>query len=659
MPLEAIRDEIHRLLLGGNFFVAPPLALRVQHVADEEIRWEVFRGHLLDAASTRELATFESWHVWLDDPRSGPTAPLISLRLQVEPGRLHATRAILVHGHEAFESAPGVIETRPVQKWAIELVGTIDVVAITPAKFAGELAMLLFQAVVGTGRLPITSLETPLPAYSLGQLGWLPQADPGTAPITCPAALLSAALDSPLPLDWRVKALETSLRAADDDSWPAVLQIALDDASRNGDTAERWSELNAALFNAVALSPYTQFVDRWLELLEQLARHEALGMATVVDMVGRMLRNLCRHLTAFDLTLFHNLGANYPDALFLDGLLKLYLRLAGSEPSLFVPTSTTTDTRRAMLRRRALRQACLLREHYEGHRVPDAPTSMGESARVLPPPLISVPAEQIAQPARRRKQLYAGEPLESLLNETAREILAASSADLAQPAELRELGTALFLDRPLGILKAPGEIDRTPLLSYVACSRTVARRRVSELRRHGWVTSDAADGLLARLDGLPPMGLAMSDVPAGQRPGVVSLADANQVAPDFRLLYTVRGPIDRWLSQYDLTELAAAAPMVVAWLTSVEPRIVVQSSPPGAPPTLRCHDAAGRLRLELGFTDRHNARVQYEWRNGQELPRQLRVLRVDQAGLPECNPVNKNVWLPLKVDDEVHDKEMP
>ena len=139
-----------------------------------------------------------------------------------------------------------------------------------------------------------------------------------------------------------------------------------------------------------------------------------------------MLRHLCRHLTAFDLSVFHNFGANYPDALFLDALLTAYLRLIDQFPELFrerFGTFAATETL-GRQRRRALRQACLVRSSYEGHRVPDAPTSMGENARVLPREFARVPEEQILQAARRSRRLFEGRPLTDILSETGRRVLA-------------------------------------------------------------------------------------------------------------------------------------------------------------------------------------------------------------------------------------------
>ena len=123
-----------------------------------------------------------------------------------------------------------------------------------------------------------------------------------------------------------------------------------------------------------------------------------------IDFLGYLLRQLGRHLAAYDLITFHHRGANYPDALLLDAVLKRYLAQIELRPMLFNSTASLL-ARRPAHARRALRQGCLLRRHYEGHLVPDAPTSPGENARVLPgyPP---VPEEQLLRPLRRRRELF-------------------------------------------------------------------------------------------------------------------------------------------------------------------------------------------------------------------------------------------------------------
>ena len=55
------------------------------------------------------------------------------------------------------------------------------------------------------------------------------------------------------------------------------------------------------------------------------------------------------------------------------------------------------------------------------------------------------------------------------------------AAVMPASVELRELGTALYLDRPLGVYKEPAEVDRTPLLSYEAFSLTIAEARLRNL----------------------------------------------------------------------------------------------------------------------------------------------------------------------------------
>jgi hypothetical protein len=359
-----------------------------------------------------------------------------------------------------------------------------------------------------------------------------------------------------------------------------------------------------------------------------------LGAEAVADLMSYMLRHLCRHLTAFDLTLFHNFGANYPDALFLDGLLKCYLRLFERQPTLADDQTTHVSDARPRMRRRALRQACLLRKQYEGHLVPDAPTSAGENTRVLPAPFVRVPEEQIFQPAKRRRRLFEGESVESLLCDATQPMFEQSLGDLARASELRELGTAQFLDRPLGVLKEPGDVDRTPLVSYVAYSRAVARRRLSQLKSYRWISDQHGVEYQAAIDVLETGGLPAADVATQERPGVVSLADAGKVATDFLLLQSTPGSLAELLSHYDLAELAAAAPITAGWLESGEPKLLVPHAPADRPATLRFHDRAGNLRLELSFETGQNGSIEMRQRRGVELPFRL-------CFLSSCEPEKK------------------
>src|SRR5262249_27119318 len=157
------------------------------------------------------------------------------------------------------------------------------------------------------------------------------------------------------------------------------------------------------------------------------------------------LRQLGRHLTAYDLETFHHRGANYPDALVLDAALKAYLELVDCAPDEFSLASVddSETQRRKRLRRRALRQAWLLRRRYEGHLVPDEPTSPGENLRILPLPYQRVPDEQIVNLAARRKRLFNCDSLDRHFGINAREVLHQSLLDLQHADELRELGMAI------------------------------------------------------------------------------------------------------------------------------------------------------------------------------------------------------------------------
>ena len=346
------------------------------------------------------------------------------------------------------------------------------------------------------------------------------------------------------------------------------------DASRF-DEAER-RELLLAMFNDASLSPDTGFVEAALAFAG-----EQLSPPHQVTFLGTLLRRLCRHLTAFDLVVFHHRGANYPDALLLDTALKQYLALLEVHPELF----------QDRLARRAVRQAWLLRRHYEGHRVPDLPTSEGENVRVLPRPFGRIPEEQIHDPQRRQRRLFADDPL--TLGENSRGILEQSLHDLNDPAELRELGTALFLDRPLGVFKRTGEPDRTPLLSYVAFSRTIAKRRLEELTRLGVISLSRGQDLGQQLNTLVVKGIALEPGSLRPRPGAASLADALQVASDFLLLRTTRRSGDEVL---ELLEPALRKEIG-------QPRLMVGGSmlPGRRPETLTFFDADLQPRLEVGF----------------------------------------------------------
>ncbi|HEX3726256.1 MAG TPA: hypothetical protein VHV08_08435 [Pirellulales bacterium] len=614
------------------------------------VPWEIFRGHLLEAAHSRETIVADTWSVFLDDADAPASVPLLSVLWESEHDCLHVVRQILTYGFEAYEDSPGVILARDVEKWVPEFVGTLDAKQ-SAHDLSSELSQDVFLAVIGTSRLPITSLESPLPAFSLGQLAYLPFDFQRQAAWDDAIDFASAAFASDQALV-QAKALEIALRAVPDHELERLTQLCEQQLARPAGR-ERLIVVFRSLFNNVALSPYTTFVERLLWLLCELSSERRLGPAAVVDLLSFMLRHLCRHLTAFDLTTFHNFGANYPDALFLDALLKAYLGLAERHADLWLdaPGQSAAEVRLRHLRRRALRQACLVRRAYESHWVPDAPTSMGEQRRVLPAAYARVPEEQIRQVAARRRKLFADDPLEDVLDDIGRRLLAASLADLAIEDELYELGLAHFLARPWGIALESGAVDRTPLLAYEAHSRTIALSRLDQLQLWGWITNDERDAHAVRIRAATVDGLLISQVDAVERPGVVSLADVAARAADFTLLRTARHSLATVISRYDLEPLIQAAPDTAAWLGGQEPKTLVSAEPLRSPVvTLRFYDRLARLRLELGF----GAPLQtiYRQRCASELVERLQVLRVgetDQGGAWRVRELSsQDIWIELR-----------
>jgi hypothetical protein len=448
--------------------------------------------------------------------------------------------------------------------------------------------------------LPLTSLEAPLPAFTLGDLAYR-KGDIHVFPSsegkgwTAPWQTLTA------DQTWQEKAklLEAMLRMTPAGKLPAAVELFMVGWKQLGHAPAEMPTLLRTLFNEVALSPYTDFVDKTLAFVGLLEQGGHLSAETHADFLSFLLRHLARHLTAYDLVTFHHRGANYPDALLLDAGLRAYLGVLEQHPELIVPSAADQPgvEDRKRVRRRALRMGFLIRRQYEGHAVPDAPTSPGENTRVLPAPFVRLPEEQIVDPSRRSHRLFA-EPIP--LTDIGQAILRQSMADLSHPAELQELGMALFLDRPLGIGKHPGEPDRTPLLSYVAFSPTVAERRLRHLAEElGLIDEAAVQTHLARLHSdFAGVGLTIQPSRQPARPGVVSLDDAFRVAGDFVILKTTAQTSREFCAWYRLKDVFTR--LGCADLSGGDPLIIggafVSSLRPG---TLAIYDGHFRLRIEF------------------------------------------------------------
>jgi hypothetical protein len=631
MVLEDIRQAVAAALTPDHFYLDPSLELRVEHRDRDCIPWEIYRGHLLDRSQTWQECSFESWLIFL---RKDAAEPTLAVRLEGEARRIFVTRSILIYGHEAYDEA-GVIQTREVQKWHRELVGTIDLERVpSVSHLQKHLEHYLFLAVIGTSRLPITSLESPLPGFTFGHLGYFPGAlaTSGQVPLRDPSELLQQVFFQGPDCLRETKLLELALRALPSGDLIEAFRRRLASKEKQAGAILAFPILIRSLFNNVALSPWTDFAPNLMLLLGQPWSLDPSGWGMDLELLSYLLRHQVRHLTAYDLHVFHNRGANYPDALALDLWLWAYVQFVEKlldkvedQPAVDGPLQAPKKRRL----RRALRQAWLVRQQLEGVLVPDHPTSPGENLRVLPGDLTRLPDEQVLQPDQRRKRLFQNDPAKNLLQPTARRLLEQSLRDLEHDAELRELGMATFLDRPFGVFKQPGEVDRTPLFAYEAFSRTIAMSRLNAWKELGFLTKDAHATLAERLlNRLSVKGIQAMDLPGHQRPGVVALEDARRASPDFVILRATRS------TECTFAQLCLGDPRVQTLpVRRTEGRLFPIRSPrarvlANAEAFITIYNEQMEPVIEFGLGQRDRGPVRYrEWMGVETLADGLRVLR--------------------------------
>jgi hypothetical protein len=284
LPVDRLRLICAEMLDVRHFIALLPLRLEWEHAPQEEIAWEVFRGQLVQPHLTRERRSFESWNVFAvgDSGRSGE--PLLSLKWDAERGELHVVRGLLCVTWEGYHAGDGVFLSREVPRWVRELVGTLR-----PTKFAAEddlraeLALRLFQAVVGMSRLPLTSVESPLPAFSLGQLAYFYNPEHLNHTTYRPGSTLE-----------RTKWLEFLLRATPAGELGSLADRCVGLWRSLDETGSNIVALLRSVFNEVALSPYTDFVDKTLEFLRLLVARQYLAVEQHVDFLSYLLRQLGR-----------------------------------------------------------------------------------------------------------------------------------------------------------------------------------------------------------------------------------------------------------------------------------------------------------------------------------------------------------------------------
>jgi hypothetical protein len=620
----------------NHFFVAPGFELEFEHKC-EEIPWEIFRGRLLEPAHTRIRQEFESWNAyWVDDKRRSQE-PILSMKLDVAGRQIQVVRAIHSYVWEAYDAGGNVIESRETTRWVRELVGTVHLDEFNNGNdLLDEINCLLFQAVVGATRLPLTTLENPLPAFTLGQLGYFPFVllEGHRRQSSSFQDLIRSARAENLPQREKAKIQEAILRICPLDQISTAAELIVCHRRNFGHSPDELSALMEEVFNEVSLSPYSDFVAKAITFVGSL---EHLGYWTIehrVDFLCRLLRKLTRHLTAYDLKTFHHRGANYPDALLLDAVLRDYLKAVEAHPELFIsvpsdPKSIETQKRR---RRQVLRLDWLVRNWYQDLPVPEIPTSPGENMWVLPSTHPRMPDEMILEPGKRTKRLYENEKINLDKYPKAADLIAHSNADLIDPEELEEMGLAVFLDRPLGIHKSPGEPDRTPLLSYLAFSRFIAESRIRFLADLGLMKNKELKSVIENLGRLSLCGISPMAIDRKVRPGVISITDAARAAPDFIIRKTTRKSAAKFLGFFDFDELDPQVSSV-NWPGGLPLLILQEKSPEVTPQAiLTIYDFNYVKRLQLLV----DASSGYSSRAGVELPRPgLRVLHAwDAYGAP-------------------------
>jgi hypothetical protein len=607
-PTETIvRQVIDEVVDPANFFTAPTetreqpaIELRWDRAVEEVVSWELFRGCLLRPAHTRESRSFLAWNgVRIEaGERSGES--LISVKLDRIHNVVHVVRSILSYVTEGYDAGGGVFQSREAVEWARELVGTIELDRLTTAELRDELAGLVHAALVGTSRLPLTSLESPLPDFSLGRLAYCFGSRRG-ASATVLDFFRDRCMES-LSFHEQVKQLEFVLRAVRRDELDSAVTVVAE--ALYGSIAKHLR----ALFDRVALTPYTDFVDKVLEFCRLTVVRGAMTEGERIDFLGYVLRQVARHLTAYDLVTYHHFGANYPDALLLDAVLADFTREIDQRPGHFLSRLDDTGAvlNRKRLRRRALRQGWLLRRQYTGHLVPDRPTSAGENMRVLPAPHARVPEEQIRDATKRTRQLFDGR--HAIPSQLTRQTLGASVADLDDPRELLELGCALFLDRPMGRGKHPMEPDATPLLVYEAVSQSIALRQLQAMVADESFGIQGVTGamLTDRMARLETEGIEISESPQSETGVKVSLADASRVTSDFVLVRTTRNSMREFLQLFDWSAMGPSG----GWQQT---RLVVGDF---THPIITVYDERYRKCLDLEY----DPASPYFKRGGVELP---------------------------------------
>ena len=194
------------------------------------------------------------------------------------------------------------------------------------------------------------------------------------------------------------------------------------------------------------------------------------------------------------------------------------------------------------------------------------------------------------QPHRRRRQLFANDPLTGIMTELGRMILEHSVRDLEHREERAECGIGIFIDRPFGYAKAPARADQTPLLAYEAFSPSIARRWQDLLRLCDELRVPMdRDALQVLFENGPwPTGLPHGEVAECPRP-TAALCDVRKVADDFVIVLSARFGLIALCNRFALVQTLQGR-FRLAFLQEREIRLLVQVADGVNPPALALYD---------------------------------------------------------------------
>src|SRR5262249_39883086 len=147
-------------------------------------------------------------------------------------------------------------------------------------------------------------VEAPLPGFTLGQLAYFyrTRVSPsvGTSCLISFHELLTQGLHPALSWLEKAKLLETLLRTITAGQVQEATELFTRQWQQTGHPRGKISPLCRTLFNEVALSPYTEFVERFLDFWRTLVKREYGSREEHADFLCYLLRQNARHLTAYD-----------------------------------------------------------------------------------------------------------------------------------------------------------------------------------------------------------------------------------------------------------------------------------------------------------------------------------------------------------------------